>query len=174
MRPALPADSAAIENLYGAAFPPEESAEVAALAVALLLETSVPNSFALVGENADGLTGHIGFSPLGLREQAEFAAYILAPLAVHPGAQGQGLGSRLIQAGLKRLEAQDTAMVFVYGDPAYYGRFGFDADSAVNYTAPYELQYPFGWQALKLPGHETLAGRGTLSCVTSLQRPELW
>ena len=41
-------------------------------------------------------------------------------------------------------------VVFVYGDPKYYGKFGFSAEVASAYSPPYELQYPFGWQAVAL------------------------
>ena len=41
-------------------------------------------------------------------------------------------------------------ILFVYGDPKYYSRFGFSADAAVRYIPPYRLQYPFGWQGIAL------------------------
>ena len=174
MRPALPTDSTAVEQLCRAAFPPEECDDVAALAATLLREPSEPEAVSLVTEREEGLSGYIGFSPLGLQDGTEFAAYLLGPLAVHPEAQGQGIGSRLVKAGLRRLEKDRIAMAFVYGDPAYYGRFGFDATCAAPYVVPYDLVYPFGWLALKLPGHGALPPGGTVTCVPPLQRPELW
>lgn len=174
MRPAQSSDTAAIERLYRAAFPPKEADEVAALAVALLTEASTPETLSLVSEREGRLSGHIGFSPVGLQGETPFFGFTLAPLAVDPAVQGRGIGSRLVEAGLQRLRSMGAAIVFVYGDPAYYGRFGFEAASATAYVVPYTLQYPFGWQALRFPGHEGLPASGTLTFVSSLQKPELW
>lgn len=49
----------------------------------------------------------------------------LAPLAVAPEAQGRGIGSALVRAGLKVCAEGGVDGVVVLGDPAYYGRFGF-------------------------------------------------
>jgi putative acetyltransferase len=65
-------------------------------------------------------------------------------------------------------------LLFVYGDPKYYGRFGFNADTARNYTAPYNLQYPFGWQAIALNEFDLARAAVTISCIASLCDPKLW
>ena len=65
-------------------------------------------------------------------------------------------------------------VLFVYGDPQYYGRFGFRTDAAKQYTAPYRLQYPFGWQAMALDDGCTTSSSGIIACVTSLCDPSLW
>ena len=76
----------------------------------------------------------------------------LAPLAVLPAAQRQGVGSALVREGLARCRAAGYAIVVVLGDPAYYSRFGF-VDAAghqvgCEYDAPpgafqlIELQAP--------------------------------
>ncbi len=41
-------------------------------------------------------------------------------------------------------------MLFVYGNPDYYGKFGFSVDTAQCYIPPYWLEYSFGWQAIAL------------------------
>jgi len=65
-------------------------------------------------------------------------------------------------------------VLFVYGDPQYYGRFGFEADAATPYTPPYRLRYPDGWQAIPLNNYDISGSTGTLSCVASLCDPKLW
>ena len=50
--------------------------------------------------------------------------YHMAPVAVHPDFQRQGVGSALIAASL-RTEPFERVPVFVLGDPAFYERFGF-------------------------------------------------
>lgn len=49
----------------------------------------------------------------------------LAPMAVSPDFQRQGVGSELLRFALRQ-EAIKTQTLFVLGEPAYYGRFGFE------------------------------------------------
>jgi putative acetyltransferase len=49
----------------------------------------------------------------------------LAPLSVHPGHQGRGVGSALMHAVLGAADALGEPFVALLGDPAYYTRFGF-------------------------------------------------
>ena len=65
----------------------------------------------------------------------------LAPVAVEPSRQNTGVGKRLIAAGLALAEAAGWQGVFVLGDPAYYGRFGFTADAAAGFESPYAGPY---------------------------------
>lgn len=64
----------------------------------------------------------------------------LAPLAVAPAVQRQGIGSQLARAGLEICRERGFALVVVLGDPAYYARFGFEPASAHglggDYPAP--------------------------------------
>lgn len=48
----------------------------------------------------------------------------LAPLAVQPQMQGQGIGSELLRFALRR-EPIATQPIFVLGEPAFYQKFGF-------------------------------------------------
>ena len=87
----------------------------------------------LLAIEAESIVGHVLFSPMS----APFQALGLAPLAVLPRAQGQGIGSALVEAGLQRAAAGPWQAVFVLGDPAYYGRFGFEAALARGFLSPY-------------------------------------
>jgi putative acetyltransferase len=49
----------------------------------------------------------------------------LAPVAVHPQWQRQGVGSSLVQRGLDECRRRAMAAVFVLGAPTFYTRFGF-------------------------------------------------
>jgi putative acetyltransferase len=132
------------------AFPESENELVAKLATDLLFEHSNPPIIALVAEIDGLIVGHIAFSPVRIVTFEKCHAYILAPLAVQPDYQKQRIGSSLIESGTKQLSDRGVHIIFVYGDPNYYGRFGFKTDLAQNYTTPYPLQYPFGWQACVL------------------------
>jgi putative acetyltransferase len=65
------------------------------------------------------------------------SAVALAPVAVDPAHQRQGIGSRLIQRGLELLRNQGEKIVIVVGHPAYYPRFGFSTLSAEGLESPF-------------------------------------
>jgi putative acetyltransferase len=71
------------------------------------------------------------------RMTAPFRALGMAPVSVVPAHQGKGIGSALIEEGLKRAHALGYAGAFVLGDPAYYQRFGFRVDLARGFASPY-------------------------------------
>lgn len=163
-----------VRRLYLSAFSEVEREAVAGLAVNLLAETTTPATFALVAETDDNLVGHVGFSPLSGTKTDDPVGYLLAPLAVHPELQKRGIGTELIESGIEQLSSLGAGIVFVYGDPKYYGRFGFDARVAASYVPPYQLQYEFGWQAKPLARIANFRTIEKLSCVPSLMDPQLW
>lgn len=163
-----------VRDLYLSTFPDDERESVAALAINLLTEKTTPETYALVVETDDTLVGHVSFSPVTCIETNNNLCYILAPLAVHPTYQKRGIGTDLVQTGIKHLTDLNVAILFVYGDPAYYSRFGFDADIATGYAPPYQLQYEFGWQAKRLTNTNKLPSSEKLTCVQPLMDPQLW
>lgn len=167
-------DRDGVRRLYLSAFSDAERETVAGLAVNLLAETTTPPTFALVAEVDVDLVGHVGFSPMACTKTGHNVGYILAPLAVHPDLQKQGIGTRLIETGIEHLSSLAADLLFVYGDPRYYGRFGFDARVAAQYVPPYQLQYDFGWQAKALAGNASCPSCEKLTCVSSLMDSRLW
>jgi putative acetyltransferase len=174
IRIATDQDRADIRRIYSSAFPKGESEIVAKLAIDLLFENTTPQTISLVAEADDSIVGHVAFSPVGIDNNENFQAYILAPLAVQPDYQKNRIGSKLIEYGMQELSALGVNVVLVYGDPKYYGRFGFSADAAHQYTTPYKLQYPFGWQAIVLNECAIEKSPVAITCVTSLCDPNLW
>jgi predicted GNAT family acetyltransferase len=69
--------------------------------------------------------------------QAPFRALALAPVSVAPERQKAGIGSALVRSAVERARQAGWEAVFVLGDPAYYGRFGFDAHRAAGFSTPY-------------------------------------
>ena len=167
-------DGDAIRQLYWSAFTEEENESVATLAVELLAENSALPIIALVAEMEGAVVGHVAFSPLKIDNQAAIQAYILAPLAVRPDVQKQRIGSALVEYGMQKLSAMGVDIIFVYGSPEYYGRFGFSADTAQGYNAPYPLQYPFGWQAIAISDRAVDNRPHAMQCVQALCKPSLW
>jgi predicted N-acetyltransferase YhbS len=86
-----------------------------------------------VAERGHWIIGHVLLSQL----EAPMKALGLAPVAVHPSFQKQGVGSLLIREGLDQAKEEGWMSIFVLGDPAYYGRFGFRVETAKGYISPY-------------------------------------
>ncbi|MCV6603807.1 MAG: N-acetyltransferase [Porticoccaceae bacterium] len=174
IRIATPADRDAIHAIHLNAFPSAEAQSVAELAVNLLGEQTTPDTISLMAEVGSTPVGHIAFSPIFADGNHHWQGYILAPLAVAPEQQKAGVGSSLINAGIELLKDRRIAVVLVYGDPGYYGKFGFKPESASCFLPPYPLEYPFGWQALIL-NRETAPEKAVqFACVDSLNKAELW
>ena len=130
VRPAREADHAAIRAVVTAAFgQPDEADLVDALRADgdALVE--------LVAEDNDEVVGHILFSPMACEPRAKVAA--LAPVAVKPGRQRDGVGIALIEAGLEDCRAKGVDAVIVLGHADYYARFGFSAELARQVRAPF-------------------------------------
>ncbi|ETX14451.1 acetyltransferase [Roseivivax halodurans JCM 10272] len=60
---------------------------------------------------------------------------LLGPIAVHPTAQGEGLGGALIRESLF-VAREEWERVLLVGDAPYYGRFGFEHLSGVEMPPP--------------------------------------
>jgi putative acetyltransferase len=163
-----------IRTVYFSAFTKEERNIVAKLAIDLLSEKNNPPIISLVAEYNNLVVGHIAFSPIEIENDEDCQAYILAPLAVLPDHQRSRVGSKLIEYGIEQLSTRGVNIVFVYGDPKYYARFGFSTEATNNFLAPYELQYPFGWQAKIIKHHISANPPNKTICVASLSDPTLW
>ena len=166
-------DTEIIKKVHLQAFDQSEAQMVSDFAVNLLKETLPVKIISLVAIENNEIVGHIAFSPVFLENTNEHFGYILAPLAVSPKFQKNKTGSSLIKYGLDTISNMGSFIVFVYGDPQYYSRFGFKADIAKNYIPPYTLQHPEGWHALKLNSGIFPRG-GKIKCASSLNDPNLW
>lgn len=171
IREAVAADHAAIRALHLPLFG-EEGDAVAALALALLADETARPVLALVAEAEGEVVGSVIFSAVQVTGSEDVPARILAPLAVAGRCQRQGIGRALVEQGLERLRAQGVRLVFVLGDPQYYGRFGFSHRHRVQ--APYPPVFPEAWMALALQDEALDAVDGRLQCARSLDRPDLW
>jgi len=79
----------------------------------------------LVATHEEKVVGHIAFSPVVVEGDELFEGMGLAPMAVLPERQKQGIGSQLVRAGLEECRREGRAVIVVVGHPAYYPRFGF-------------------------------------------------
>lgn len=79
----------------------------------------------LVARSGDIVVGHILFTPVRLAEGGKAALLGLAPMAVLPAFQGQGIGGRLVERGLEAARELGARGVVVLGHADYYPKFGF-------------------------------------------------
>lgn len=135
VRTASAADRDAILELVRDAFSDEsrdgeEEVEIAAATWSL---RAVPHELELVAIEGPTVVGHVltGWGALGGRDVVG-----VAPLAVSPGRQGIGIGTALMSELLRRAELADLPLVVLLGNPAYYGRFGFEPSGPLGVSYP--------------------------------------
>ncbi len=162
------ADSAAIEALYPEVFPEEN---LLPLVRSLLNDTAVI-ALSLVGKIDTQIVGHVIFTECGVVGQRVNAA-LLAPLAVTPDRQRQGIGSAIVREGLRQLKKSKVNRVFVLGDPAFYGRLGFVTESLVRPPYPLPAKWEGAWQSQDL-GETMTTCAGTLSVPPQWLQRYLW
>lgn len=130
IQPARASDAGEISALNSAAFGgPAEATLVAQLA------SDGEALGALVAAGTDNVVGHLQMFSIRV-DGAPIAAGI-GPMSVRPDLQRTGIGSALMTEALAILHAMDIGLVFVLGHPAYYPKFGFSADLAKPFDAPY-------------------------------------
>lgn len=153
IRPESVGDRAAARELHRAAFG-DQGRMVAGL-VEGLWAAHGEDAVGLVAAEGDEVVGHLLFTPSLLDAPCRLVEVaVLSPVAVSPARQGQGIGSALIREGLDRVAERSFPVVFLEGDPGYYGRFGFRAGRELGFRRP-SLRIPdAGFQALPLPSYE--------------------
>ena len=151
IRAAAPVDAQGIAALNRAAFGGEEE-----VGIVERLRSDGLVAVELVADQGGSIIGHILLSWLPtMMDGRPVKALALAPMAVRPGLQKQGIGGRLIVAALDEARAAGAQAVIVLGHPDYYPRFGFSAALARNLASPFSGE---AFMALELvPG--ALAGR---------------
>ncbi|WP_288413287.1 N-acetyltransferase [uncultured Sphingomonas sp.] len=140
IRAATGADAPAVDGLLRACFPRDEEAR-------LVQQLAIDGDLVLVlvAEDAGVVVGMIAASRMQVTaDTREVAAVALAPLAVAKAARGQGVGEALVAAAIAHLRGARVELAFVLGDPAYYGRFGFEAATARGFDSPYAGEYFLG------------------------------
>jgi putative acetyltransferase len=87
------------------------------------------------------VVGHIFFSPVTIEsENSVFTAIGLAPMAVLPEYQNQGIGSQLVREGLRECQRLGYDIVVVLGHPEFYPRFGFAPASRKGIRSEYDVR----------------------------------
>jgi len=127
-------DSEPIHAVNVAAFPTDAEARLVDA-----LRAQVHGFVSLVAELDDTVVGHIAFSPVTIGDDPDERVLGLAPMAVRPDRQGQGVGSALVTAGLQACRDAGAVAVVVLGHPDYYPRFGFRPASRFGLSCEYDV-----------------------------------
>lgn len=131
IRNETPADVDAIEALTAAAFLNAPHTAHTEQFIVNALRRAGQLTVSLVAADDDVVVGHVAISPVTISDGST-DWYGLGPISVAPDRQGEGIGSQLMRASLDALRRRGAAGCVVLGEPAYYGRFGFVAESAVT------------------------------------------
>ena len=120
--------------------------------------------------------GHILFTRGYIEGNPRIEVSFLAPLAVIPNFQKQGIGGALIKEGIKRLLKMGVDLVFVIGHAEYYPRFGFAPASKLGFQPTYPLpaEVSAAWMVLALRPNKIGAISGKVICCDFMNKPEVW
>lgn len=151
VRPERPSDVVRVDEVVAAAFGDEPVADL----LAALRLSSAWRDLSFVAE-LDGLVvGHVSFTRGWLDAPARLVeVLVLSPLAVDPAVQRRGVGSTLVRRSLAMLQGRSEPLVFLEGDPAYYGRLGFLPGGPDGFTAPSTRIPPAAFQQVRLPSYQ--------------------
>jgi putative acetyltransferase len=132
IREETPADHPAVREVNRRAFGQDDEANLVDA-----LRAGQYTRLSLVAER-DGIVGHLLFSRLPIETVVgTIEALALAPVAVLPERQRQGVGSQLIRQGIAMCRERGYRIVVVLGHADYYPRFGFSAALAERLRSPF-------------------------------------
>ncbi len=145
----------------------------------LIHDNSADPSLSLIAWHDEKPVGHILFTRTYINEKDSHQplTHLLAPLAIIPEYQKQGIGQMLIKEGLRILKERGSHLVLVIGHIDYYPRAGFINDAG-NYG--YETPYPIpvevkdAWMYYKLTDCSLIPKSGRVLVADALMKPEYW
>jgi putative acetyltransferase len=132
IREERPDDIAAVRDLNRRAFGQDQESNIIDA-----LRANGAALLSLVATVDDRVVGHIMYSPLSVGDNVSGAA--LGPMAVLPEHQRQGIGSKLIEAGNRKLKDAGCPFIIVVGHADYYPRFGFRPASEHGIKCQWEV-----------------------------------
>ncbi len=99
------------------------------------------STFSLVAVDAGQIIGYICFSPVTIVGASSNDLFLLglAPVAVLPEYQKQGIGSSLVRQGVADGTERGCHALFVLGSPQYYAHFGFSPAKHQGLVCEYDV-----------------------------------
>ena len=141
-----PADVEAIFTLTAEAFNGKPYSEGTEPYIINRLRNDGDLSLSLLSVKAQIIVGHVAFSKVTINSVHDHW-YGLGPVSVMPDLQKQGIGTTLINAGLKLMQERNACGIALIGDPGYYNRFGFTSNGKLTYmNVPDEYVQYLAWK----------------------------
>ena len=177
IRKAIRSDMEKVEDLIVSAFGEIEGSQIVVLVSNLLADKSAYPLFSLVATVEESIVGYILFTStiIEYSDHTNCSA-ILAPLAVLPEFQSQGIGAQLVTRGLNQLMAVGIDIVFVLGYPEYYTKYGFSPAGRLGYEAPYPIadKDADAWMVRSCFPDQVERVNRKVVCADSLNNPGYW
>lgn len=179
IRPTAAEEAEAIAAVHRAAFGAELEAD---LARDLARDKEFVGSLSFAAEEGGRMVGHVLFTRAWFERddgKPGLPLLLLAPLAVVPEAQREGVGTTLVEAAIALARESGEIAMLVFGDPKYYGRFGFVDAGPSGIRPPHPAEPAWGWQVLELTegiiGMPGMPGMpGVLRVAAPLDAAEMW
>jgi putative acetyltransferase len=147
-----PGERSAVRDVIVGAF---GETVVADLAEALQDSAAGRHGVSYVAELDGRLVGHLQLSWSWLDAPERLVdVLVLSPLSVAPDHQRKGIGGLLVNHALAGARQLGAPLLFLEGDPRYYGRFGFQAAGEHGFTAPSVRIPPAAFQVVTLATYE--------------------
>jgi putative acetyltransferase len=131
IREERPDDVAAIRDVNQRAFGQDQESNLVDA-----LRSNRAALLSLVATLNDRVAGHIMYSPATI---GDITGAALGPMAVLPEHQRQGIGSKLVEAGNRKLKEAGVPFIIVVGHPNFYPGFGFKPASAVAMKCEWDV-----------------------------------
>jgi len=131
IREECPADVEAIDDVNKRAFGQDLEGKIVDA-----LRSNGAALLSLVATLNNKVVSHIMYSPASV---SDIAGAALGPMAVLPEHQRQGIGSKLVEAGNRKLQESGCPFIIVVGHPDYYPRFGFRPASTQGIKCEWEV-----------------------------------
>ena len=177
IRKTTQADIETILSIHKKAFGGDKGPEIARLVEDLFSDRTAMPLLSLIAIDGNRAVGHILFTRARLNPADEtVSVQLLAPLAVLPEAQSEGVGGQLIEEGLRRLKKAGVGLVFVLGHPDYYPKYGFKPAGVLGFEAPYPIpeEHAGAWMVQELGTGVIGRVAGTIQCSDVLDQPQHW
>ena len=143
----------------------------------MLADPSANPLLSLIAMDGNQAVGHILFTKAHISNNPnKVSISFLAPLAIIPNYQKQGIGGKLIMKGLEILSKSGVDLVFVLGHPKYYPKYGFTPASklGIETTYPIPEEVADAWMVQVLNPKVICTVSGKVICCDALNKPELW
>lgn len=163
IRPERGSDAGQIRAVTEAAFSSSPNGHHGEVDLIERVRSACSEIISLVGEQGGRVVAHALFSPAAIAwgdSGSDDIGMGLGPVSVLPNLQRRGIGSRIIKHGLEMARDRGSSFVCVLGDPAFYGRLGFEPAAGFGVFSDFGGATDGAFQIIWLNEARTKTSRG--------------